>query len=124
MFAHTFFIDSVGVNSPLFDSLLPLVSSVSAHVGTEHVKLLRVKANLYTNRGQKITHEEHEDYPNLDSYTTAVFNMTTCNGGTKFKDSFSPSIENSLLIFNGKELHSGVTQSDTSRRILINFDYA
>jgi len=126
MFVHTLYDKNVGLNSPEFENFIPLLNTVSAYVGKEHTNLLRIKANLYTNQNKSVTHEEHEDYPKLDNYTTAVYNLTTCNGGTKFynPDKFIDSVQNSLLVFDGKSVHSGVTQSDTAIRILVNFDFS
>ena len=125
MFAHSLYDVNTGINSPQFAEFIPLLNTISAYVGKKHTNLLRIKANLYTNSGVNITHEQHEDYPELDSYTTAVYNLTTCNGGTKFykPNKFFESVQNSLLVFDGKSLHSGVTQSDTSIRVLVNFDF-
>jgi len=124
MFVHTVYEKNVGVNSPEFLKFIPIMNKISAHIGTDHTDLLRIKANMYTNRGKKIVHEEHTDYPDLDSYTTAVYNLTTCNGGTQINDQFIPSEANSLLVFDGNTPHSGVTQSDTDIRLLVNFDFA
>jgi len=123
MFVHTFYEKQVGINSPEFINILPLLNKVSATIGTKHTDLLRIKANLYTNQNKNITHEEHTDYPDLDSYTTAVYNLTTCNGATKFENKLEPSIANSLLVFDGNTMHSGITQSDTDIRLLVNFDF-
>lgn len=123
MFVHTLFEKEIGVNSSEFINFVTLMNKVSAQIGIKHSELLRIKANMYTNRGKKIVHEEHTDYPNINSYTTAVYNLTTCNGGTQFKDEFIASEANSLLVFDGNTPHSGVTQSDTDIRLLVNFDF-
>ena len=127
MFVHTLYEYNVGINSPEFENILPLLTKVSAHIGPKHSELLRIKANLYTNRGECITHKEHTDYPDLEDYTTAVYNLTTCNGGTLFyledKELFKRSTSNTLLVFDGNTRHSGITQDDTEIRLLVNFDF-
>ena len=123
MFVHTVFEKEVGINSPQFFNFIPLMNNISAQIGVKHTELLRIKANMYTNQGKKIIHEKHTDYPKINNYTTAVYNLTSCNGGTQFNENFIPSEANSLLVFDGNTPHSGVTQSDTDIRLLVNFDF-
>jgi len=64
--------------------------------------------------------------PELD-YKTAVFNFTTCDGGTIFyidgKEEFIESVENSVVIFDGPTEHAGVTQKNSNIRCLLNMDF-
>ena len=58
---------------------------------------------------------------------TAVFNLTTNDGGTIFyidgKEEFVESIENSVVIFDGPTDHAGVTQKNSNIRTLLNMDF-
>ena len=82
---------------------------------------------MYTNQGENIYHGVHTDFPYLEKYTTAVYNFTTCNGGTVLyiddKEVVIPSEENTLLVFDGVIEHKGFTQTDTKNRVLINYDF-
>lgn len=124
MFAHKFFLDSE-ITSSYFETLLPLTLAVSNIVKSND--LLRIKSNMYTNQGENIYHGVHTDFPYLEKYTTAVYNFTTCNGGTVLyiddKEVVIPSEENTLLVFDGVIEHKGFTQTDTKNRVLINYDF-
>lgn len=124
MFAHKFFYQSE-ITSSYFQTLLPTTLAVSNIVKSN--KLLRIKANMYTNQGENIYHGVHTDYPKIKKYTTAVYNLTTCNGGTVLyidgEEVVIPSEKNTLLVFDGVIEHKGFTQTDTKNRTLINYDF-
>lgn len=124
MFTHNFYSDNE-VKSDWFEFIMKLTLKVSNTVNKNN--LLRIKANLYTNQGISKQHSKHTDFPDIKSYTTAVYNFTTCNGGTILyinnKEVVIPSVENSLLVFDGNILHNGFTQTDVHNRVLINFDF-
>lgn len=89
-------------------------------------KLLKMKLNMYLNQKEPVEHGRHTDIPMQPaSIFTSVFNFTNCDGYTFVFDDEGkaikvPSIENSLVIFDGKKEHYGVTQTDTARRIVLN----
>ena len=94
-------------------------------------KLVRMKMNLYPNQGVNVKHGVHNDIlqngaPRPD-VVTSVFNFHTCNGYTKIlspdkPETIVPSIANSIVIFDNPFPHSGVTQTDTDRRIVLNMN--
>ena len=88
-------------------------------------ELLRMKLNLYTNQNKKIKHVRHTDVYDeknkpRENVTLSILNFITCNGGTIIKDKKYPSNENELLIFDNLNKHSGVVQTDTQTRIILN----
>ena len=88
-------------------------------------ELLRMKLNLYTNQNKKIKHVRHTDVYDeknkpRENVTLSILNFITCNGGTIIKDKKYPSNENELLIFDNLNKHSGVVQTDTPTRIVLN----
>ena len=88
-------------------------------------ELLRMKLNLYTNQNKKIKHVRHTDVYDeknkpRENVTLSILNFITCNGGTIIKDKKYPSNENELLIFDNLNKHSGVVQTDTQTRIVLN----
>ena len=117
--------NNVGIVSELFNDILPVI--LKASILSNKFNLLRIKANLYTKQDKNIYHSAHTDFPELDKYTTAVYNFTTCNGGTVLiiddKEIVIPSVENSLLIFDGNIMHKGFTQTDKNNRVLLNIDF-
>ena len=56
---------------------------------------------------------------------TAIFYLNTNNGFTQFEDDGEqvPSIENSLVIFNSLDKHSGTSCTDHKYRAVINFNF-
>tara|TARA_R110000782_G_scaffold253654_1_gene341762 strand:+ start:109 stop:645 length:537 start_codon:yes stop_codon:yes gene_type:complete len=87
-------------------------------------QLLRMKLNLYTNQHKKINHQPHVDYPfKNQSIKTAVFNFTTCNGGTNISNVFYKSVSNEIIIFNREKKHFGIVQTNTPTRIVLNINW-
>lgn len=125
MFAHVMYNHGIGINSDLFPDLLPLITKSAAI--SEHSNLLRVKANLYTKTHKTVEYAVHEDFKNIDAYTTCVYNLDSNNGYTKLlingKEKKIQRVANSLIVFNGKTLHCGATQTDSKTSILINLDF-
>jgi len=126
MFTHYIYRENgEGIASELFNNILPIV--LKASILSDKFNLLRIKANLYTKQKENVYHSAHTDFPELDTYTTAVYNFTTCNGGTVLfiddKEIVIPSVENSLLIFDGNITHQGFTQTDKNNRVLLNMDF-
>jgi len=120
----------------VYDEMLMPLFGVIQKFTEEHMedrckptKMVRMKMNLYPNHGENKKHGLHTDIhsngrpdPNI---ITSVFNFTTCDGTTVIidkegKDVVVPSIENSIVIFNGTHLHYGTTQTDTKKRIVLN----
>ena len=129
MFSHTLYTKQTGINSEYFQLFLTLLNGIclrSSATGKNHTKLLRVKANLYTQTNNIINYARHEDYPDLDEYTTAVFNFHNSDGFTRFfvNDTIKdvPRIKNTLLLFDGKIEHFGTTQTNSKKAVVMNFD--
>jgi Rps23 Pro-64 3,4-dihydroxylase Tpa1-like proline 4-hydroxylase len=56
--------------------------------------------------------------------TTAIFYLNNNNGYTIFEDgSKVDSVENRLVVFNSNVMHSGVSQTDSKVRCVINLNY-
>ena len=83
-----------------------------------------MKLNLYTNQGKRIDHASHYDMVEegkpVDNVMTTILNFTTCNGGTIIDNEEYTSIQNQGIMFDNKTKHSGFTQTDTQRRIVLN----
>lgn len=83
--------------------------------------LIRARTNLYTKHPTNEKSDLHRDSP--EPHTVALFYVNTCNGYTQFADGTKIKSEaNKIVIFNGKNLHSSVAQTDTKSRICINFN--
>ena len=125
MFGHQFQ-DDGGICSNGFDRI---VKPILDKAGIVQEKVLRVKANLYTNQGKAIVHDWHVDQiPHGERYHTAfgilLYNVTTNNGYTELKTGEKfPSNRNEAIFFDGKVIHRSVTQTDTYTRLNININY-
>jgi hypothetical protein len=124
MFTHLLFHKDTNHTSPYFETFLPILYFLNQHIMTE--KVYRMKLNLYPNQGKTITHAKHIDLTDKDTSKPlkdckiTVFNFTTCNGGTIINDKKYSSNANEALIFDNEIEHQGFTQTDTSRRIILN----
>jgi len=102
--------------SPYFNRvLMPIISRLNFNY------LLRAKVNFYNKKNKFIKTAFHIDAE--QEHTVALFSINTNNGFTLFKNGNKvPSIENQMLIFDGKLEHCSVSQTDEKFRININID--
>lgn len=115
-FTHTFY-DKFNFLSSYSEAILPLLSAI------DPVSLVRVKANLNTISPNHVAGGYHTDYDDFECIT-AVFYVNTNNGYTEFINGEKvESVENRLLLFPSKFLHTGVTQTDVSARVVININF-
>jgi hypothetical protein len=118
-FSHTFY-QKNKTTCPLFnDFILPVLKKINAKAIRE------IRANLMLKKTYVYESDFHTDV-NF-ACKTAILYMNTCNGYTVLQNNLSniniDCIENRLLIFNSNILHKAVSQTDTERRIVINFNY-
>jgi len=125
MFTHVIFnYKAVGQKqSGWFKDFEPIIYFLNDKIKVK--KILRMKLNLYTNQNKVIEHESHTDINDKDdkpepNVTVSILNFTSCNGGTRIKNKKYPSNENELLIFDNLNKHSGIVQTDTQIRIVLN----
>jgi hypothetical protein len=103
--------------SPYFSLLSPMLERLKTK------SLLRIKANLNVPTDKPIEHCYHTDVDGKGSedYYSALLYLNDNNGGTKIKDQpFIQSKANRVLIFPSNIEHTGVSQTDTKHRVLIN----
>ena len=100
----------------------------------KHTKLLRAKANLYTNQNKKIEHFAHRDaWTNYEmsnkearkNMKIALYSINDNNGYTLFTDTGEKvySKRNRIIFFDGDITHQSAVQTDTNVRLNINFNY-
>lgn len=85
--------------------------------------LISIRCNLTLNYEKQYKCAWHKDKEY--NCKTAILYMNTCNGYTEFKDEVKKikSEENKIVVFDSKNIHRLVNQTDTKRRIVINFNY-
>ena len=123
MFNHAIVSEVKGINSYHYPMFKPILSKLGAY------EIFRIKANLTLGTKEHEPSGYHIDgfdknhgYP--ENSLTAVYYINTCNGYTEFKTGEKvKSVSNRMLIFNSELEHQGVTSTDETRRVLINFNY-
>ena len=117
-FVHTFYENHNPV-SHLYNNLLPILNKLNVYA------IRRIKANLTTKTNKLIKYKLHTDFPdNLKEMKTAIFYINTNNGKTFFENNKQiDSIENRMIIFSSNIKHTGTSNTDKNRRIVINFNY-
>ena len=97
---------------PLLKKLMPLA-------------LLRIKANLQFHTAEIYQAPFHTDMPPQYDFTTCVYYLNTNNGSTVFKDTreFVESVENRMVIFDGKRSHAGTTCTNNKIRLVLNLNF-
>jgi len=85
--------------------------------------LISIRCNLTLNYEKQYKCSWHEDQEY--DCKTAILYLNTCNGYTEFKNKSKKikSEENKIVIFDTKNTHRLVNQTDSKRRIVINFNY-
>jgi|TARA_R110000787_G_C13328860_1_gene437177 hypothetical protein len=102
--------------SDMFSFITPLMDAVAPD------NVIRIKANLYPNQGDKVVHDSHYDYD--FSHKAAVFSINTNDGATIMPDGeHVESIANRIVFFDGSEMHSSTTCTNASVRVNINMNY-
>ena len=116
-FVHNLFVTNSGINSQHFFLVEPFLKKLNPDI------LLRVKANLGTKTPLHIEGGWHSDFGNFQC-RTGVFYLNTNNGYTLFEDGTKvESVENRFVHFDSRLRHTGVSQTDTKVRVLINFNF-
>jgi len=119
-FVHMFY-HSPTIISKYISTLDPIFKKLP------HQMLIKAKANITGCTDAVQTYGYHIDV-NADLAKlskTAIFYLNTNNGFTQFEDDGQqvPSIENSLVIFNSLDRHTGTSCTDHKYRAVINFNF-
>lgn len=122
-FTHNFY-NKQQIHSVLFDVVvLPFIKKLNMGL------LIKARANLMLKKEIRYESEYHTD---LDQemmrdkkYKTAIFYLNHCDGYTLFKEGNKKvdCVENRIVIFDSTLMHKAVSQINTDRRIVINFNY-
>ena len=112
---------SVVVGYWAFGTISKQEKSIQDKLDINIKRVLRMKANLYTNQGKQINHQRHIDIKDLD-HTVALFSVNDNNGFTMVGDKKIVSKANRMIVFDGSIEHCSNTQTDTDVRININMD--
>lgn len=118
-FVHPCYQKNIPVSQTYFD-ILPIIEKIGP------LALIKIKLNCIQRTNNIIAHGFHtdvdEEYHNIS--TTAVFYLNTNNGKTIIKNHTEiNSIENRLVLFPSKLLHSGTSCTDENFRYVLNLNF-
>lgn len=118
-FTHRLFANHQ-IQSDFFWDIMPPVL-----YGLGVVSLIDVKVNLQTVSDKRKVKGFHVDIPNTSAHRTALLCFDTCDGATLFQDSEKEvtSVQNRLIDFPSSMVHTGVSQTDSVTRIVLNVNY-
>ena len=87
--------------------------------------MYRLNVNLCPKIGSTSNfHTDTNGKENEEVMTTAIYYLNTNNGYTEFEDGTKvDSVRNRLVVFPTNTTHRAAGQTDTSKRIVINFNY-
>ena len=115
MFNHLFYLSDPFMISREIHLIMPIIAELNIK------NFIRCKANFYSRTEEIIEHDYHVDL--TDDHLVAIYYVNTNNGFTILKDHKKiESVENRLLIFDGKIEHASTSSSD-GNRMNINFNY-
>jgi hypothetical protein len=120
MFFHLFYHSyEINTTPELFEGI---IQPILRKLKITKDKLIRAKANWYTNQNKHIKHEYHIDQHK--KHKVCLLSVNTNNGYTEFKNGdIVDSIENQAVVFDGDIPHRSVTQKDKNMRVNINLNY-
>ena len=110
------------VLSPFYDTLIePILDPLKIS------ELYNVRANCMYNPigSNRVISDWHVDLKDQNA-TTGILYMNTCNGMTEIKEDKvvgQESVENTFISFNSMLQHRAIGQTNSLRRIVINFNY-
>ena len=117
MFAHSFYKNNAPSSELYSQFIEPLFSYIPIK------SLIRAKINLNPRAEKIIQHGYHVDNEFNNSFTSILY-FNTNNGYTEFENGkIFNAVENNAIIFDGKERHRSVSQTDNSAKINININY-
>lgn len=115
-FMHCFY-DENEIKSNLYGSFIPpILDKINC------ASVVIARANLVLKKETIFKSAYHVDVP--FKCKTGVLYLNDCNGYTELKDGIIiPNQENSMVLFDSDIEHRSVSQTDTNRRIVVNFNF-
>jgi hypothetical protein len=120
-YVHTLYSLHNGVAGTVSDKLrfiAPILDKIKPSV------LLRAKVNSTFPTPEIYQYAFHVDQYLDVPFKTAVYYLNTNNGLTVFADGTEvETVANRLVVFDGKELHTGTSATDCKRRVVLNLNW-
>lgn len=125
LFTHVLVDENQQIISSAYKSIgQPLLDKVR-EIEPNFFRVLRMKINCYPRQAKVVKSSFHVDLPRTN-HKSLIFNINNNNGCTEFKNPKIKPVfftENSAAMFDGKEEHRSVGQTDTPYRWNVNFNY-
>jgi hypothetical protein len=123
MFSHVLYHPSNNIGSVFLKNFEIIPIKLAEKYG--FTKTMRMKLNLYPNQKKRVYHEFHYDMNDKNQnpkkgFVSAIFNFTTCNGGTIINNKAFTSKSNQVILFPNEMKHCGFTATDVQARIVLN----
>ena len=123
-FTHVFFANNkVNSENHYYNFIVPcFLNSLNAFA------VHAIKANLKLQTKEIIKYQLHTDYSyessGVENEITAIYYVNSNNGFTFFENGDKiDSVENRMILFDGRIKHAGTTCTDQKTRCVINFNY-
>ena len=115
-FTH-FIYNNHEITSDYYHLIIPFLKKMNIRA------ILSIRVNLVTMKHERVVSDFHIDYEYKDS-KTAIYYLNTNNGYTEFEDGTKINCdENKLVVFNSQIKHRLASQTDKTKRVVINFNY-
>ena len=117
-FGHNFFIENIPHSVYFQPFIVPIIKKLECKMISD------IRGNCTLK--DKVKHFSNFHCDRTYDCTTAILYMNTNNGYTLLGEKEKIKVkaeENTMLIFNSLTKHCAVSQTDTERRIVINFNY-
>jgi hypothetical protein len=119
-FYHVLYVNN-RPNSQWFDFVQPILDKIKCQ------SLIQCRANCVVKMTNGVNKPHVDNYSDSMSHKTAVFYIGDCNGATVLLDGEEEIVvdhkPNRIVVFDAKTRHYARHQTDTNRRIVINFNY-
>jgi hypothetical protein len=116
-FVHPVYNSNQFVQSNVADIFIPVLKRLDPNL------LIRLKLNLGPKTTEHLEGGWHTDQ-DIPGSKTAILYFNTNNGYTMFEDGYkSESVANRFVSFDRSLKHTGVSQTDTQTRCLLNINY-
>ena len=115
-FTHSIY-NNHEITSDYYHLIIPFLKKMNVRA------IISIRVNLVTMKHERVVSDFHIDYEYKDS-KTAIYYLNTNNGYTEFEDGTKINCdENKLVVFNSQIKHRLASQTDKTKRVVINFNY-
>ncbi len=116
-FVNMLFLSSMGHRNDAIDRIYPILHLLKPQV------LLKAKLNMQMKTDTIRENDMHTDFTPPLTCTTGIYYINSNNGYSKIGGKKVESVENRLVLFDGRMPHRGTTCTDQMRRLVLNLNF-